>query len=63
MQIICISRGSYGYSSEVAEKLSEKTGYTAISRETITDKATEFGIPIGKLEMLILKNQQMAYMK
>jgi cytidylate kinase len=57
MQIICISRGSYGYSIEVVEKLSEKTGYTAISRETITDKATEFGIPVGKLEMMILKNR------
>ena len=59
MQIICISRGSYGYSSEVMEKLSEKTGYAIISREEITDKATEFGIPIGKLEMMILKNQNL----
>jgi cytidylate kinase len=57
MQIICISRGSYEYGNDVAEKLSRKTGYAAISRETITDKATEFGIPIGKSEMMVVNNR------
>ena len=60
MQIICISRGSHEYSSELAEKLSQKIGYTAISRELITDKATEYGIPVGKLEMQILKNRPLS---
>ena len=60
MQIICISRGSHEYSRELAEKLSQKIGYTAISREAITDKATEYGIPVGKLEMQILRNHPLS---
>ncbi len=60
MQIICISRGSLGYSTELAEKLSSKTGFTALSRETITDKATDFGIPVGKLEVGILRNRPLS---
>jgi len=54
MQIICISRGSHGYGSELAEKLSKIVGFSTISREQITDKATEYGIPVGKLEMQIV---------
>ena len=57
MQIICISRGSHEYSSQLAEELSKIIGYTSISRETVTDKATEYGIPVGKLEMQILRNR------
>jgi len=57
MQIICISRGSKEYGSEVAEKVAEKTGYAILSREMITDKATDFGIPVGKLELTILRNR------
>jgi cytidylate kinase len=60
MQIVCISRGSLEYGSEVAEKISEKTGYATLSREMITDKATEFGIPVGKLEMTILRNRPLS---
>ncbi|MBT7631957.1 MAG: hypothetical protein HN597_20000, partial [Desulfobacula sp.] len=60
MQIICISRGSQGYGTELAEKLSQSTGYATISRETITDKATEYGIPVGKLEMEILRNRPLS---
>lgn len=60
MQIICVSRGSYGYSTELADKLSKKIGYTIISRETITDKATEYGIPVGKLEMEVLRSRPLS---
>ncbi len=60
MQIICISRGSHGYSSELAEKLSKIVGFTTISREQITDKATEYGIPVGKLEMQIVRQRPLS---
>ncbi len=57
MQIICISRGSYGFSSELAEQLANKMGFACISREMLTEKATDYGIPVGKLEMEVLKNR------
>jgi cytidylate kinase len=57
MQIICISRGSYGFSSKLAEQLAEKLGYACISRESLTDKATDAGIPVGKIEIDVLKNK------
>ncbi len=56
MQIICISRYSYGYGKELAEKLAEKLGYKCISRDELTDQATAIGIPVGKLEMTIMKH-------
>jgi cytidylate kinase len=56
MQIICISRYSYGYGKELAEKLAEKLGYKCIGREELTDQATAIGIPVGKLEMTIMKH-------
>ncbi|MBU1170907.1 MAG: cytidylate kinase-like family protein [Proteobacteria bacterium] len=57
MQIICISRGSYGFSSTLSEQLAEKLGYACVSRESLTDKATDYGIPVGKIEIDILKNK------
>lgn len=57
MKIVCISRGSYDYSQSLAEKLAGKLGCSCISREMITDRATDFGIPVGRLEMAILKNR------
>ena len=57
MKIVCISRGSYDYSQSLAEKLAGKLGCSCISREMITDHATDFGIPVGRLEMAILKNR------
>jgi cytidylate kinase len=56
MQIICISRYSYGYGKELAEKLAEKLGYKCIGRDELTDQATAIGIPVGKLEMTIMKH-------
>lgn len=57
MQIICISRGSYGFGSALSERLADKLGYACVSREMITDKATDYGIPVGKIEIDILKNK------
>ncbi len=55
MQIICVSRGSFGYGNELAEKLARKLGYDCIARETLTDGATDQGIPVGKIESAVLK--------
>jgi len=60
MSVVCISRGSYGYGKEVAEKLASKMDATCLGRETITDKATEFGIPVGKLEMAVVKHRPLS---
>ena len=57
MQIICISRFSYGYGKELAERLADKLGYLSIAREELVDKATAYGIPVGKLETAIVKRQ------
>ncbi len=57
MQIICISRFSYGYGKELAERLADKLGYQSIAREELVDKATSSGIPVGKLETAIVKRQ------
>jgi cytidylate kinase len=56
MQIICISRYSYGYGKDLAEKLAAKLGYECFGREELTDQATASGIPVGKLEMAIMKH-------
>jgi cytidylate kinase len=57
MQIICISRGSFGYGNELADKLAAKLGYDCIPRESLTDSATDQGIPVGKIEAAILKRR------
>jgi cytidylate kinase len=57
MQIICISCHSYGYGKELAEKLASELGYDHIAREDLADQATAYGIPVGKLETAILKQQ------
>lgn len=55
MQLICISRGSFAAGKELAEKLSRKLGFPCVSREELIDRATESGIPVGKLEMAMIK--------
>jgi cytidylate kinase len=55
MQIICVSRGSFGYGNELAEKLAAKLGHDCLARESLTDSATDEGIPVGKIEAAILK--------
>jgi len=49
MSIITISKGSYGYGSEVAEKLAEKLGYECVSRQVLLDASEKFNIPEIKL--------------
>lgn len=57
MQIICISRGSFAYGNELADKLAAKLGYDCMARENLTDSATDEGIPVGKIEAAILKRR------
>jgi cytidylate kinase len=40
----------------MTEDLSRKLGYPCLNREELTDQATEAGIPVGKLEMSIIKS-------
>ncbi len=55
MQVICISRGSYSRGKELAERLAEKLGYECLCREELLEEATRRGIPVGRLEMAIIK--------
>jgi hypothetical protein len=55
MQIICVSRGTYGGGKELAEKLARKLGVPCVGREAVTDAATHAGIPVGKLEMAVVR--------
>ncbi len=49
MGVITISRGSYSYGKEIAEKLSEKLGYGCISREILIKASEKFNLPEVKL--------------
>ncbi|SMF35391.1 AAA family ATPase [Desulfovibrio gilichinskyi] len=49
MAIITISRGSYSYGKEIAEKVAERLGYRCTSRDILLDSSKEFGIPEIKL--------------
>ena len=55
MAIIIISSTSAALRKEVSESLARKLGYPCLSREELTDQATAAGIPVGKLEMSIVK--------
>jgi len=56
MALIMISCSSRVLRTEMTEDLSRKLGYPCLSREELTDQATEAGIPVGKLEMSIIKS-------
>lgn len=60
MSLICISRGSFEYGKDLAEKLASKMDSVCVSREMVADEATDFGIPVGKLEMTILKHRPLS---
>jgi cytidylate kinase len=53
MSIVTISRGSFSYGKEVAEKLASKLGYKCISREIILEASKHFNIPEIKLTRAI----------
>ncbi len=60
MQIICVSRGTFAGGKKLAEALAAKLGSDCLSREEITDAATGAGIPVGKLEMNMLRRRPMS---
>ena len=49
MSVITISRGSYSYGKEVAEKVARKLGYECIAREVLLEASEHFNIPEVKL--------------
>ena len=57
MQIVCISRGTLAGGRALAEKLAAKLGYDCLSREELTEAATRAGIPVGKLEMAVVRRR------
>ncbi len=57
MQIICVSRGTFSGGKDLAERLASKLGYQCLSREEVTDAASEAGIPVGKLEMTVARRR------
>ncbi|MBI4765178.1 MAG: cytidylate kinase-like family protein [Deltaproteobacteria bacterium] len=56
MAIVIISSTSAALRKEVAENLAGKLGYPCLGREELVDRATEAGIPVGKLEMSVIKS-------
>ncbi len=57
MQIICVSKGTYGGGKELAQSLSEKMGYACLCREHLVEAATEEGIHVGRLEMAMAQSR------
>jgi len=55
MSVITISRGTFSGSKEFAEQFAQKLNYLPVSREELTKKAREFGIPVDKLHGAIAK--------
>ncbi|MFO8113315.1 MAG: cytidylate kinase-like family protein [Desulfosalsimonadaceae bacterium] len=49
MSIVTISRGSYSWGKEIAEKVASELGYGCISREILLEASKEFNIPEIKL--------------
>ena len=45
MAIITISRGSYSYGSQIAEKVAQRLGYSCISRDLLLEASEHFNIP------------------
>jgi cytidylate kinase len=56
MQVICISRGTQSGGNELAERLARKLDYACLSREELSDAATNEGIQVGKLEMAMVRS-------
>lgn len=49
MSVITISRGSYSWGKEVAEKVAQELGYECIGREVLLEASKEFDVPEIKL--------------
>lgn len=59
MKIVCVSRGTFGGGAALAQTLAAKLGVPCLAREELTDLATRAGIPVGKLEMAVMRNRPM----
>ena len=59
MPIVIISSSSYDCRKALAEDLMKKTGYQCLSREELIEEATQSGIPVGKLEMAVIRTPVM----
>ncbi|MGC8763500.1 MAG: AAA family ATPase [Acidobacteriota bacterium] len=55
MPIIFISSLPFGGGERLARKLAESLGYGFLSREDVVAKANEYGVPVGKLEVAMVK--------
>ena len=55
MQVICISRGTLSGGKDLAEPLAKKLGFACLSREELSEAATNEGIQVGKLEMAMVR--------
>ncbi|MCI4397949.1 MAG: cytidylate kinase-like family protein [Acidobacteria bacterium] len=55
MPIIFVSGLPFGGGERLARELAKKLGYDFVSREEIVAKANEAGIPVGKLEVAMIK--------
>lgn len=55
MAIITVSRGTYLGGIAFAEALAKQLDYDCLSREELSDLAADAGIPVGKLQMAIVK--------
>jgi hypothetical protein len=60
MAIVIISSTSSALRKEAAENLAGKLGCPCLGREELVDQATEAGIPVGKLEMSVIKSPAQA---
>ncbi|MBD3168474.1 MAG: hypothetical protein GF307_03255 [candidate division Zixibacteria bacterium] len=55
MSVITISRGTFSGGNILATRLAEKLGFNCVSREELSDEATKLGVPVGKLQMAMVK--------
>ncbi len=55
MAIVIVSSVDEGLRREVATDLARKLDCPSLGREELADRATEAGIPVGRLEMAVLK--------
>src|SRR5512144_1154501 len=55
MPLIFICSDPFGDGDKLARSLAEKLGYAFLSREDVVAKANECGIPVGKLELAMVK--------
>ena len=57
MTIVCISRGTFSGGKQLAECLAQKLGVPCVGREEVTDAATGARIPVGKIEMAVMRTR------